>query len=260
MNPLDLVNLPGLMGRTYGSPEIKIGLIDGPVVTKHTDLSGADFVEIVANNGARCTKANSIACIHGTFIAGILSANRNSPAPAICPNCIVIVRPIFNEMTSGSVQMPSATSQELAMAITDCINAGVRIINLSLAVIQPWSKGEQALEEALNHAMKSGVIIVAAAGNQGVIGSSVITRHPWIIPVVACDLQGMPTSESNLGSSIGRRGLSAPGDNIVSLGVEGNPITLSGTSVAVPFLTGAIALLWSEFISATATQIKYAIA
>jgi subtilisin family serine protease len=65
--------------------------------------------------------------------------------------------------------------------------------------------------------------------------------------------------ESNLGSSIGRRGLTAPGDGITSLSAEGQPFTLGGTSVAVPFVTGAIALLWSEFPEATAAQIKLAI-
>ena len=66
-------------------------------------------------------------------------------------------------------------------------------------------------------------------------------------------------NESNLGSSIGRRGLTAPGDAITSLGAEGQPLTLGGTSVAVPFVTGTIALLWSEFPAATAAQIKLAI-
>ena len=64
---------------------------------------------------------------------------------------------------------------------------------------------------------------------------------------------------SNLGSSIGRRGLSAPGDGVTSLGAEGQPLTLGGTSVAVPFVTGAIALLWSEFPAASAGQIKLAV-
>ncbi len=155
--------------------------------------------------------------------------------------------------------MPSATPQELAAAIIDCIDAGARVINLSLALAQPSTKGEQALEEALNLAVRRGVIVVAAAGNQGTLGSSAITRHPWVIPVVACDLRGRPMNESNLGSSIGRRGLTAPGDGITSLGAEGQSLTLGGTSVAVPFVTGAIALLWSEFPAATAAQIKLAI-
>jgi subtilisin family serine protease len=155
--------------------------------------------------------------------------------------------------------MPSATPLELAAAIMDCIDAGARVINLSLALVQPSTSGDQALQEALDQALRLGVILVAAAGNQGILGSSTITRHPWVIPVVACDLRGQPMSRSNLGGSIGRRGLSAPGDNITSLGSEGRPMALGGTSVAVPFVTGAIALLWSECPRTTAAQIRLAL-
>ncbi len=257
--PLELVKLAALMERTSGSPEVQIGLIDGPVVTQHPDLADGHLRELPGNNGATCTLANSAACLHGTFVAGILAARRNSPAPAICPDCTLLVRPIFAEKTTGSGQMPSATPQELAAAIIDCIDAGARVINLSLAIAQPSAKGEQALDEALNQAVRRGVIVVAAAGNQGTLGSSAITRHPWIIPVVACNLQGRPMNESNLGGSIGRRGLSAPGDRVTSLGTGGQPISLSGTSVAAPFVTGTIALLWSKFPVATAAQVKLAV-
>ena len=259
MSPLELVKLTALMERTSGSPEVKIGLIDGPVVTQHPDLAGEHLNEVPGNSAAACTQANSAACLHGTFVAGILSAKRTSPAPAICPSCTLLIRPIFAETTTGREQMPSATPQELAAAIIECIDAGARIINLSLALAQPSTKGEQALDEALSQAVRRGVIVTAAAGNQGTVGSSAITRHPWVIPVVACDLRGRPMNESNLGNSIGRRGLSAPGDGITSLSTEGQPITLGGTSVAVPFVTGAIALLWSEFPAATAAQIKLAV-
>jgi subtilisin family serine protease len=247
------------MERTSGHPEVKIGLIDGPVVTQHPDLTGEHLSEIPGNNGATCTQATSTACLHGTFIAGILTAKRRSRAPAICPNCTLLVRPIFSETTSGREHLPSATPPELARAIIECIDAGARVINLSLGLIHGSTKGEQALEEALNQTVRRGVIVVAAAGNQGTLGSSALTRHSWVIPVVACDLHGRPMSESNLGSSIGARGLSAPGDSITSLGSEGPSLTLGGTSVAAAFVTGAIALLWSEFLTATAAQIKLAI-
>ena len=259
MEPLDLVKLTALMARTSGSPEVKIGLIDGPVAAQHPDLASEHFREISGKNSATCTQANSTACLHGTFVAGILSAKRNSPAPAICPNCTLLIRSIFTEATVGSEQMPSTTPKELAAAIIECIDAGAQVINLSLALAQPSTKEEQTLEEALNQAVRRGVIVVAASGNQGTLGSSAITRHPWTIPVVGCDRLGRPTNESNLGSSMGRRGLSAPGDGITSLGAEGQSLTLGGTSVAVPFVTGTIALLWSEFPNATAAQIKLAI-
>jgi subtilisin family serine protease len=248
------------MERTSGSPDVKIGLIDGPVVTQHPDLAGEHLRELPGNKGATCTQGDSATCLHGTFVAGILSAKRNSPAPAICPNCTLLIRPIFAETTSGREHMPRATPLELAAAIMECIDASARVINLSLALTHPSAKGEQALEEVLNQALRRGVLIIAAAGNQGTLGSSAITRHPWVIPVVACDLGGRPMNESNLGASIGRRGLSGPGDGITSLGAQGQALVLAGTSVAAPFVTGAIALLWSEFPAATAAQIKLAIA
>ena len=64
---------------------------------------------------------------------------------------------------------------------------------------------------------------------------------------------------SNLGNSIGRRGVRAPGDAITNLGVEEESLTLGGSSFAVPFVTGAIALLWSAFPFATAAQIRLAV-
>jgi subtilisin family serine protease len=164
------VTLTALMERSSGSPDVKLGLIDGPVVTEHPDLTGEHLHEIPGNNRATCTRANSTACLHGTFIAGILCPKRDSPAPAICPNCTLLIRPIFAENTTGREQMPSATPLDLAAAIIDCID-----------------------------------------------------------------------------------------DGITSLGAEGLSSTLGGTSVAVPFVTGAIALLWSEFPAASAAQIKLAI-
>jgi subtilisin family serine protease len=155
--------------------------------------------------------------------------------------------------------MPSATPGELAQAIIECIEADVRVLNLSVAFAQPSSRGERELEEALNQAVRRGVIVVAAAGNQGTLVSSAITRHSWVIPVAACDLQGRPTAQTSFGSSIGKRGLGAPGEGVTSLGTGGEPITLGGTSVAAPFVTGAVALLWSIFPRATAAEMKVAL-
>jgi len=247
------------MKRGPGRPEVIIALIDGPVVLNHRDLTGSTIREIPGKLKGTCTRADSVACTHGTFVAGILSARRGSVAPAICPGCTLLLRPIYAETAKGNGQMPSATPEELAEAIIDSVDAGARVINLSSALVRPSPQGENKLVEALNHAAHRGVITVAAAGNQGSVGSSAITRHPWVIPVAACDLQGKPLSESNLGSSIGRRGMSAPGVNVTSLGTNGKPQTLGGTSAAAPFVTGAVALLWSEFPGASAIQVKLAV-
>jgi subtilisin family serine protease len=259
MTPLDLVRLSPLMEVTSGRPEVTVGLIDGPVAIHHPDLAGENIRELPGTIRGVCSTANSIACIHGTFVAGILSAKRGSQAPAICPNCTLLVRPIFAESQPNDGQMPSATPEELAAAIVEAVDAGARVINLSAALAQPSAKGEHELQEALNYAARRGVIVIAAAGNQGTVGSTLITRNSWVIPVAACDLQGRPLDYSNLGNSIGRRGLRTPGDNITSLGADGKSLTFSGTSAAAPFVTGAVALLCSEFPNATAAEVKLAV-
>ena len=238
MEPLELVRLTSLMERTGGSPAVKIALLDGPVQCAHPD---------------------SIACRHGTFVASILYAKRGTASPAICPDCTLLVHPIFPETTAPDDSLPAATPAQLAAAISDAIAAGARILNLSAALSRPAMDRDTALEAALNLAAARGVLVIAAAGNQGTLGSTTITRHPWVIPVISYNRHGQPLSQSNLGHSIGRRGLGAPGDNITSLGPDGQPLTLSGTSVAAPFVTGAAALLWSEFPSATAAQIRNAL-
>src|SRR6266545_5481909 len=258
MSPLDLVKLTSLMERSSGTPEMIVGLIDGPVAINHPHLATENIRQVPGSVRSACTEANTTACMHGTFVAGVLSAQRNTGAPAICPNCTLLVRPIFADAASGSGQ-PSAAPGELARAIIETVDAGARVINLSVAIAQPSSGSERGLEEALNYSARRGVIVVAAAGNQGRVGSSAITRHPWVIPVVACDLQGRTVNYSNLGSSIGRRGLSAPGDGISSFGADRKPFTLGGTSVAAPFVTGTIALLQSVFPAATATKLKLAV-
>jgi subtilisin family serine protease len=259
MNPLDLVKLTQLTELTSGRSEVLIGLVDGPVAIDHPDLATENIRAISGKLSGMCTMANSHACMHGTYVAGIFSAKRNSPAPAICPDCTLLVRPIFAESTALNEEMPSATPEDLAAAIFDCIKAGVHVINLSIALVQPSSTGQRELEEALDYAISHGMIIVAAAGNQGAVGSTIITRHPWVIPVVACDLQGTPLNYSNLGNSIGRRGLRAPGDQVTSLSANGQSWTFSGTSAATPFVTGAIALLWSEYPMATPAEVKFAV-
>lgn len=258
-NPLDLVKLTPLMEIASGRAETRVALIDGPVTTSHPELSGTKILELPGKIGGTCQRATSVACMHGTFVAGILSAKRGSAAPAICPDCTLIVRPIFPETTSANGQMPSATPEELATAIIDCVDAGAHVINLSAALANPSPKGERRLEEALGYCARRGVVIVAAAGNQAAVGSSAITHHPWVIPVTASDLRGRPISYSNLGNSIGRQGLSAPGERITSLAMNGQSPAFGGTSAAAPFVTGAIALLLSLFPNATAAAVKLAI-
>jgi len=234
-----------------------VGPIDGPVMTSRPDLPGQNIREVRGKGTAACSVEQCSACHHGTLVAGVLLVKRGGVAPAICPDCMLLVRPIFPETPFPNGTMPSATPEELGGAIIETVEAGAWALNLSAALVP--ATGERRLAEALEYAARRGVIEVVAAGNQATVGSTVLTRHPWVIPVVACDAQGRPTPESNLGSSIGRRGLMAPGENITSQGTKSPTRTFGGTSAAAPFVTGAVALLWSEFPGALAADVKLAL-
>src|SRR5215469_15855127 len=109
MSLLDLVRLPALMERTEGRPEIAVASVDGPVALNHPDLAGAHIRGLPGNPKRACSISDSVACMHGTFVAGILAARRGSVAPAICPGCTLFLRPIFAEALNGNMQIPSAT-------------------------------------------------------------------------------------------------------------------------------------------------------
>jgi subtilisin family serine protease len=257
VSALDLVRLGTLMAQTSGSAGVAIALLDGPVAMRHPDLAAARICALGAAAPAACATPHSAACAHGTFVAGILVARRGSAAPAICPGCTLLVRPIFRELHGGAI--PHASPEQLAAAILESVAAGARIVNLSVATGAPSMAAERPLHEALGYAARRGVLVVAAAGNDGTLGSSAITRHPAVIPVVAVDRGGRPTGGSNLGSSIGRRGVGAPGGGIASLHPTGTTRIRGGTSAAAAFVTGALALLWSRFPHAEAAELRSAV-
>jgi subtilisin family serine protease len=255
--PLALVGLPRLMAITRGRRATRVGLIDGPVRGSHPDFAGAHLEYLYPTRDVSHSVQNDAAYLHGTSVAGILVSRPGSGAPAICPDVALLVCPLFSGATSHPTH--TAAPDDLAAAIVKTIEAGAQIVNLSLELALRASTGHRRLQEALEYATCRGLIIVAAAGNRGAIDSSLITRHRSVIPVVAYDLQGRPAKFSNLGHSIGRRGIGATGMGIVSLGGNGGLRPFGGTSAATALVSGAMALLWSEFPEADAADLILAV-
>ena len=90
--PLELVHLTALMDISAGRPAIAVGLIDGPVWMLHPDLARENIRPVSDAAVSACSLATSMACSHGTYVAGILAARRGSAAPALCPGCTLLVR------------------------------------------------------------------------------------------------------------------------------------------------------------------------
>ena len=235
MDPLDQTNLRSVMSISKGEPNIVIGIIDGPVQLNHPAFQRSRIRTARDSQMNTCKNASSIACSHGTFVAGILCAERGLSAPAICPNCEIILNPVFMEEKDNTdkkdILFPSTTPEELAIAIIDTVNAGARVINLSLGLSLSSLAEYDKLLEAYDYALHKSVIIIVAAGNQGSIGNISLINHRWIVPVAACDENGHLDPTSNFGPSIGNRGLMAPGVNVMSTSPSGSAeyTRMSGT-------------------------------
>jgi subtilisin family serine protease len=231
------------MSQCSGSPSVVIGVLDGPVAP-HPALPGL---------GPDCKTVNK-AARHGTMVAGVLAAQRRSGAPGICPSCRLVVRPIFK-----SDGLPNTDPTIVADQIVNCVDAGARLINISAAYVSPSGVGNTRLQMALDHAGTRGAIVIAAAGNHGRIAGSPMISHPTVVPVASCDESGRPMQSSNLGASVGRRGVLAPGFGITSLAPGGALGVLNGTSAATALVTGAIALAWSAAPSAPVAVVRRAL-
>ncbi|MFD9035426.1 S8 family serine peptidase [Streptomyces sp. NPDC059567] len=255
VDPLDLVGLRPLMARTAGRSSVVVGLIDGRVALDHPAFAGHPVRELTAVAGT--CRGSDVCCAHGTAVAGIIAGN-----DGVCPRCTLVSRPLFTDRpTDGgpATCLSGVRTGELAEAILETVGAGAHVLNLSMAQPAPSGVRDRALETALDHAADRGVIVVVAAGNQGRVGSSVLTGHPWVIPVTAYDRAGHPMPQSNRGVSIGRHGVGAPGDRVPGLGLDGRPLALSGTSAAAPFVTATVALLRSAYPNAGPAAVRYAV-
>ena len=256
-DPLELVRMREMMALTRGRPDLLIGLVDGPVALDHPGLA-TENIRMMTGSPVACHDHLSASCRHGTFIAGILAARRGAEAPAIAPHCVLLVRPIFLG-AAVSADSPSASPAQLAAAIVDCVDAGARILNLSVTITGVGLGADRGLDEALDYAQRRRVLVVAAAGNQGSVRSSTITRHRWVIPVVAYGQSRRPIEGSNMGRRIGLGGVGGPGDGVHSLFPGGGSTVSSGTSIACAFVAGAAALLWSLCPAAGAAEVKHAL-
>ena len=151
MDTLKQVRLQSLMAKSTGSNSIAVGIIDGPVDLNHEAFATSKIRTARGADIVACKTANSVACMHGTFVTGILTGKHGLHAPALCPACEIILRPIFSEESHGQeLELPSSTPDELAEAIVECIQAGANIINLSIGLSTTSLTRLRQVEELMN--------------------------------------------------------------------------------------------------------------
>lgn len=212
------------LGNTADS--IKVGIIDTGISNKHPDLT----LNIRGGyNAINPQKSWNDDNGHGSHVAGIVAALNNTiGVVGVGPQIDLYAIKVLNANGSGYLS-------DVIEGIQWAIANGMQVVNMSLGT----SQNVQSLHDAVVAAKNAGVIIVAAAGNSG--GSvSYPAAYNEVIAVSAIDKNNQIASWSSRGPEVD---FAAPGVSIYSTYKGTSYATLSGTSMAAPHVSGAIALV-----------------
>jgi len=237
-------NLPAAWDLTTGSEDVVVAIVDSGVEAAHPDLAGAvgpghDFLD----QDADAADVNG----HGTAVAGIAAARANNGlgAAGACWECRLM--PLRVLRPDGFAQLST-----IAGAIDYAVANGAAVVNVSLY----GESRNGAVEAAVRRAHRSGVPVVAAAGNEGGTTPEYPAAHPETISVGATDESGRLADYSSRGEWVK---LGAPGCTPTTL-LGGGYGAGCGTSGAAPLVSGVIGLLRARAPFATALQIEDALA
>lgn len=211
---------------------VKIAIIDTGIDYTHPELNsifqtGTSFVQDL--NGVIINPDGLDDNGHGTHVAGIVAAAINQEGTlGVAPAAGLYAAKVLD---GGGFGLESW----VLAGINWAIQQDVDIINLSLAL----TAGSPALEAASKAAWDAGILLVAAAGNDG--GAVAFpAAYDTVIAVGATDTCDAKANFSNFGPEVE---LTAPGTAILSSYKNGVYLSISGTSQAAPHVAGVAALL-----------------
>jgi subtilisin family serine protease len=191
---------------------------------------------------------------HGTHVAGIAAAlgNNGTGIAGIAWNSPVLAIKVADDV--GDVTFANGVA-----GIKKAADLGAKVINCSwgfkptlLNQLLLWFNG---LEAAVTYATSKGAVVVCSAGNDGTTGGAV--GFPGRYASAFCVGSTTPTDGRSPFSSYGPEvSIAAPGSSILSTLMGGGTGLKSGTSMAAPCVSGAVAVLWSRFPDYTSGQIR----
>jgi serine protease AprX len=279
---------------------VGVAVIDSGIAP-NSDLNDANGVSrvVYSQSFVAGDTATSDKFGHGTHVAGLVGGSGANSGSAngyaaiyagMAPNVSLINLRVLDQNGNGTDSQVIAAIQQ-AIALKNTYN--IRVISMSLGRPVFESYTLDPVDQAVEAAWKAGIVVVAAAGNNGrysvtngfgTIG--VPANDPAVITVGATMTQQTLTRVDDQIASYSSKGptavdhivkpdLVAPGNRMVSLRVAGstldssfpqyevapangtsNYFVLSGTSMATPIVSGAVALLLQQTPSMTPDQVK----
>lgn len=272
MNGLRAISAPTAWDETTSSTGVSVAVIDTGVDYTHADLAAnIEFNhQDIPDNGidddqngyiddflgfSTVSKTGDPRDLngHGTHVAGTIGAvgNNKQGVSGVAWSARIVPVQVLDENGSGSLAA-------VVRGIDYAVARKVGVINLSLGA--PF--GSKLLLQALQRAEAAGILIVAAAGNDG-LSNDEFPSFPAnyqldnLISVAASSASDALTDFSNYGQKMVH--LAAPGERILSTYPGGSYVFMSGTSMAAPHVAGAAALLLSQLAEPSPQRVKDAI-
>ena len=230
----------GVTGKGVTVAVIDTGISKGPDLNKTDFVAGYDFV----NDRTNAADDHG----HGTHVAGTIaqSTNNDYGVAGVAYGAQLMPLKVLSQTGSGTIS-------DIAESIRFAADNGADVINMSLG----GGGDSKLMREAIDYAHSKGVVIVAAAGNEGLARASYPAMYPNVIAVSAIGPDEKKTSYSNYGEGVD---IAAPGGATRSSQLDGilqetiNPRTpgqfqfqyFQGTSMASPHVAGVAALIKSQ--------------
>ena len=232
---------------SYGAT--KVAVLDTGVDVLHEDLQSTlvdtekYYLTVGGNQVARDYDIGE----HGTHVSGIIGATNNDfgvTGVAVGSNNDLVDLMVVGSSPDGEYLYTA----DIIDAISFAKDNGAKVMNMSFGVIGR----DRAMEAAIRDAYNSGIVMVAAAGNDGINEFSSPTDFKEVISVNASNRYNNPTYWSDYGTF---KDITAPGNNILSTMPGDDYDYASGTSMASPVVAGVVALILDANPDLTPAQV-----
>lgn len=199
------------------------------------DFKGWDFVSDEPSVQAGEVNATGSGVSHATAVTGVAAANGNNSLGIAGVSWGAKILPLQGLGDDGS-----GNTLGIARAIRYAADRGVNVINLSLGSNQE----DTYMRQAIQYALERGVIVVAAAGNDGCDCLAYPARYPEVVAVGASNSTGTTSSFSSYGDNLD---IVAPGSGIKTPSwsqaapTNNYAQSVAGTSFSAPYISGLLA-------------------